>query len=70
KDLTEISSEIKKGLKITGLRHVQDMLEIGLERMPDPVLDPEPDNEPKGGVKGDLIQPAPGADEIPPTVYT
>jgi len=67
-DLTEIPVEIKKGLKITPVKHADEMLALALEHFPEPVVDP--DEDPKSGLNNDLIQPAPGVDDISPTVYT
>ncbi|MCZ6647580.1 MAG: endopeptidase La [SAR324 cluster bacterium] len=67
-DLTEIPVEIKKGLKITPVKHADEMLSLALEHFPEPVVDP--DEDPKSGLNNDLIQPAPGVDDISPTVYT
>ena len=66
-DLTEIPREIKKGVKITPLKSVFQYLEIALERMPEPVVEPEGGDKPTG--MDEMIQP--GSDvQVPPTVYT
>ena len=70
KDLTEIPVEIKKGLKITPIRHAIDMLNIALEHVPEPVADPGPDPDPKSGRDEDIIQPSTGVNDITPSVYT
>jgi ATP-dependent Lon protease len=70
KDLTEIPGEIKRGLTITYYKQVSDMLAIALERFPEPVVDPGPDDDPKSGLNDEMIQPSPGVNEITPSVYT
>ncbi|MCZ6749284.1 MAG: endopeptidase La [SAR324 cluster bacterium] len=70
-DLIEIPVEIKKGLEITPLKTVTDMLEIALERMPEPVVDPAGSGDPGSELGEEIIQP-PASDlggEITPTVY-
>ncbi|MEE8555837.1 MAG: S16 family serine protease, partial [bacterium] len=70
-DLIEIPAEIKKGLEITPLKTVTDMLEIALERMPEPVVDPAGSGDPGSELGEEIIQP-PANDlggEITPTVY-
>ena len=71
-ELIEIPTEIKKGMEITPLKTVTDMLEIALERMPEPVIDPAGSGDPGSELGGEIIQP-PANDvggEITPTVYT
>ena len=69
-DLTEIPGEIKKGLKVQPFKHVGEMLAIALERVPEPVVDPEGGELEKTDRPEEIIQPAPGVDEISPSVLT
>ncbi len=69
-DLTEIPGEIKKGLKVQPFKHVGEMLAIALERVPEPVVDPEGGELEKTDLPEEIIQPAPGVDEISPSVLT
>jgi len=69
-DLTEIPNEIKKGLKISVFKHATDMLNIALEHIPERVVDPGSDDDPKSGVNEDIIQPATGVNDVTPSVYT
>ena len=43
KDLTEIPEEIQNGLEIIPVRTVEEVLGVALERLPTPVIDPEPE---------------------------
>ena len=43
KDLTEIPEEIQNGLEIIPVRTVEEVLAVALERLPTPVIDPEPE---------------------------
>jgi ATP-dependent Lon protease len=66
-DLVEVPAEIKKGLKITPTKSVLDNIQIALERLPTPVVDPEPaDGKPEVDPK--IIQP--GSTPVTPHVYT
>ncbi len=70
-DLTEIPKEIKRGLTISPLKTVDEFLEIALERMPDPVVEPESGGDDKTPGLGDkLIQPSTPVDNVTPPVYT
>ena len=69
-DLTEIPGEIKKGLKVQPFKHVGEMLAIALERVPEPVVDPEGGELEKTDLPEEIIQPAPGVNEISPSVLT
>lgn len=70
-DLTEIPKEIKRGLTITPLKTVDEYLEIALERMPDPVVEPESGGDDKTPGLGDkLIQPSNPVGNVTPPVYT
>jgi ATP-dependent Lon protease len=70
-DLTEIPKEIKRGLTISPLKTVDEFLEIALERMPDPVVEPESGGDDKTpGLRDKLIQPSTPVDNVTPPVYT
>ena len=69
-DLTEIPNEIKKGFKISAFKHATDMLHIALEHIPERVVDPGSDDDPKSGVSDDIIRPATGVNDVTPSVYT
>ncbi|MDH4248634.1 MAG: endopeptidase La, partial [Deltaproteobacteria bacterium] len=69
-DLTEVPKEIKKGIKITPLKHVSQYLELALERMPEAVSDPSKDDTSAGGTPGQLITPPVGEGTVAPSVYT
>jgi ATP-dependent Lon protease len=68
-DLTEIPREIKRALKITPLKNVFQYLEVALERMPDPVVEPDGGHEKPGSLDDKLIQP-PAVENVTPSVYT
>ncbi|MCH7478310.1 MAG: endopeptidase La, partial [SAR324 cluster bacterium] len=69
-DLAEIPGEIKKGLKVQPFKHVGEMLEIALERTPEPVVDPDGGDQKKTDLPEEIIQPGSGVDEISPSVLT
>jgi ATP-dependent Lon protease len=70
-DLIEVPTDIKKGLELRPLKTVTEMLEIVLERMPEPVIDPPGSDEPGRDFKEEIIQPTNEVtQEITPTVYT
>lgn len=69
-DLTEVPKEIRKGIKITPLKHVTQYLEMALERMPEAVVDNETDSESSGGGHGEMIKPPEGVEIANPPVYT
>src|SRR5262249_42403653 len=55
-DLVEVPAEVKKGLKIVPTKSVFDNIQLALERVPVPVVDPEtPDS--KHEVDPKIIQP-------------
>ncbi len=64
KDIAELPKEIRQGIKINPLHHVMEYLELALERMPEPVLDPDPIS-----TSGETILPSKPL-ETPPPVYT
>lgn len=68
KDLMDVPKEIKKGLTVTPMSHVSQMLKIALVNMPDPVVDPE-DNK-KSGDSDNMIQPSSTVKDVTPSVYT
>jgi ATP-dependent Lon protease len=67
-DLSEVPKEIRKGLKITPLKNAFLYLEVALERMPEPVEEPDSGDKPRG--MEEIIQPATEVGRVPPTVYT
>jgi len=70
KDLAEIPQEIKRGLKLTPLKSVMECLEVALERMPEPVSDPDSGDDPRHEVREEIL-PGSGVGEISkPQVYT
>jgi len=69
-DLSELPNEIKKGLTITPMRHVQDMLQVALEKMPDPVVDPEDNQDPRKGLGDEIIPGQNVRENVNPSVYT
>ena len=70
-DINEIPKEIRKGLEIIPLRFVDDYLATALERMPEPVLEPDDGGpEKKSGLEGDIIQPTTEMDNVTPSIYT
>ena len=57
KDLTEIPKKVRDELDIRPVRWIDEVLEISLERMPEPVESGEADAAKAAGTKGDPLQP-------------
>jgi len=68
-DMTEVPREIKKDIKVIPLKKVTEFLELALERMPEPVVEPDDGGEDKG-IDEKLIQPSTNVDDLTPPVYT
>lgn len=68
-DMSEIPKEIKKDIKVIPLKNVSEYLELALERMPEPVVEPDDGGDDKG-IDGKLIQPSPNVDDFIPPAYT
>ncbi|MDH5753111.1 MAG: endopeptidase La, partial [Deltaproteobacteria bacterium] len=69
-DLSEVPKEIRKGIKITPLKYVEQYLQISLEKMPEPLPETDSDDTSTGGSHGDIIQPPDSAGSVTPRVYT
>ena len=70
KDLTEIPEEIQNGLEIIPVRTVEEVLGVALERLPTPVIDPEPeikDSSKEDSSKESAILPQTDSPESPRT---
>ncbi|MBI3994230.1 MAG: endopeptidase La, partial [Candidatus Lambdaproteobacteria bacterium] len=70
KDLAEVPGEIKRALKITPLKYVMDYIQLALERVPEPIADPDGPDTPAAELEKGVIQPGSGVAPISPTVYT
>ena len=68
-DMSEVPKEIKKDIKVIPLKKVTEYLELALERMPEPVVDPDDGGEDKG-IEEKMIQPSTNVDDLAPPVYT
>jgi ATP-dependent Lon protease len=70
-DLIEVPNEIKKGLEIRPLKTVTEMLELALERMPEPVIDPPGSDTPGRELQEEIVPPPVETPEpVTPAVYT
>ena len=69
-DITEIPKEVKRGLKITPLKMIDNYLALGLERMPEQVVEPDGGDDKPPGMNEEIIQPQSEVNNVTPSVYT
>ena len=69
KDLTDVPQEIKRALKITPLHTVMEYLQTALERMPEPIINPDGPDTPTAELQDQVMQPGQNVDNTP-RVYT
>jgi ATP-dependent Lon protease len=68
KDLEDVPDEIKKDLKIVPVRHIEEVLQAALERMPEPVQDPEEEEDKDNASAENVLSSPPATPTINPAL--